>query len=55
MEDIKTPERLTLQQAQEKFLKRNDESCKVWCNIDDEGQEYPCCEYGYDALGFEKE
>jgi hypothetical protein len=29
MEDIKTPERLTLQQAQEKFLKRNDESGKV--------------------------
>jgi hypothetical protein len=28
---------------------------KVWCYIDDEGREYPCCEYEYDALGFEKE
>jgi len=30
MEDIKTPERLTLQQAQEKFLKKNDETGRVY-------------------------
>lgn len=28
---------------------------KTWCYIDDEGREYPCCEYDYDAPGFEKE
>jgi hypothetical protein len=28
---------------------------KVWCTIDDQGREWPCCEYEYDNEGFEIE
>ncbi len=28
---------------------------KVWCHIDEEGREYPCCEYSYTEEGWEKE
>lgn len=28
---------------------------KVWCYVDDDGREYPCCEYDYDDPGFDKE
>ena len=28
---------------------------KVWCWLDEEGREYPCCEYDYDKEGWKKE
>ena len=28
---------------------------KVWCHIDENGREYPCCEYDYEEEGYEKE
>lgn len=29
------------------------EDDKVWCHVDEQGREYPCCEYEYDEEGFE--
>ena len=26
----------------------------TWTNVDEQGREYPCCEYDYDKDGFEK-
>jgi hypothetical protein len=31
------------------------EEDKIWCYIDDQEREYPCCEYFYDREGFEIE
>ncbi len=31
------------------------EKDKIWVYIDEEGREYPCCEYDYEIRGFEKE
>ena len=31
------------------------EKDRVWCSIDDEGREWPCCEYWYDEEGWEKD
>lgn len=27
----------------------------IWCHLDEQGREYPCCEYDYDEDGFDKE
>jgi hypothetical protein len=27
---------------------------KVWCYIDEEGREYPCCEFDYEKEGWDK-
>lgn len=29
------------------------EDDKIWCRIDKQGREYPCCEYDYDENGFD--
>jgi hypothetical protein len=31
------------------------ESGKIWCNIDELGREYPCCEYMYSEDGWDIE
>ncbi len=31
------------------------EEGKVWCHIDEQGREYPCCEYWYDENGWDIE
>lgn len=30
------------------------EEGKVWCHVDENGREYPCCEYTSEVNGFEK-
>ncbi len=32
-----------------------DEEKTRWTHIDDNGREYPCCEYMYDSEGFDKD
>ena len=27
---------------------------KIWCHIDDEGRQYPCCEHAYKEDGWDK-
>ena len=29
------------------------EEGKIWCRVDEQGREYPCCEYDYDENGFD--
>lgn len=31
------------------------EQDKIWCYVDEQGREYPCCEYEYDKDGFSKD
>ena len=31
------------------------EEDKVWCSVDEQGREYPCCEYWYEEEGWEVE
>ena len=30
------------------------EEGKIWCSVDEQGREWPCCEYDYDKEGYEK-
>ena len=31
------------------------EEGKVWCYIDNQGRQFPCCEYDWEEEGYEKE
>lgn len=39
----------TEEDAPIKWIKEGE----IWCHVDEQGREYPCCEYDYDEDGFE--